>query len=104
MHGTDIFQEGISQSRTRDEKAQGRHVEEWGLGPQGQKSQAGHCHRPVGGPPRGRQGAKEENVISIIVEDVGFEDAKERREVREEDFEQADIEEGWTLALLRGGK
>src|ERR1700750_2621276 len=54
-----IFQEGVGESRPRNEEAQRRRVEERALRPQGQEPQAGHRDRIVGSPRRRRQGAEE---------------------------------------------
>jgi len=55
-----IFQEGVRQSRSRDEETQERHVEERTLGAQGQEPQAGNCDRVVGSAARRQEGAAAE--------------------------------------------
>src|ERR1700733_1618678 len=57
-HGTqstEIFEEGVEHRRTRDEEAQGRHLEERPLRPHGQEPQAGDRDRPFRGAGRGRE-------------------------------------------------
>ena len=58
-HGTKIFEEGLRRRRTRDEEAQGRHIEERPLRQEGQEPQAGDRDRPVRGARRGQEGAEE---------------------------------------------
>ena len=58
-NGTEIFEEGIDRCRTRDEEAQGWHVEKRPFGPQGHEPQAGDCDRTVGGEGQGQEGAEE---------------------------------------------
>jgi hypothetical protein len=69
-HGTEILEEGIGQSRTRDEEAQGRHIEERQIGQEGQESKAGDRDRSVGGEARGKESPSEEE----------FEQEEERQE------------------------
>jgi hypothetical protein len=59
-HGTKILEEGIGQSRTRDEEAQGRHIEERTVRQKGQESQTGNRNRSVGGETRGKKSPSEE--------------------------------------------
>jgi len=69
-HGTKILEEGIGQSRTRDEEAQGRHIEERQIGQEGQEPKAGDRHRSVGGEARGKESPSEKK----------FEQEEERQE------------------------
>jgi len=69
-HGTKILEEGIGQSRTRDEEAQGRHIEERPVRQEGQESQTGNRNRSVGGEARGKESPSEEE----------FEQEEERQE------------------------
>jgi hypothetical protein len=57
--GTQIFEEGIERRQAHDEEAQGWHVEERPLRPQGEEPQTGDRDRIVGGEGQGQEGAEE---------------------------------------------
>src|SRR6188472_4204360 len=59
IHDTQVFQEGFHRRRTRDEEAQGRHLEERSLRQDGQEPQAGDRDRIVRGACQGKEGAEE---------------------------------------------
>src|SRR4051794_25787815 len=71
IHGPQVLQESIRQSRTRDEKAQGRHAEERALRQEGQEPQAGYRNWTFRGA-RGRQEGAEEEVQQKDVEEEEF--------------------------------
>jgi len=58
-HGTEIFEESICQSQTRDEGAQGRDSEERSIRSQGQEPQAGDRHRSFRGESPRSEGPQE---------------------------------------------
>jgi hypothetical protein len=72
-HGTKIFQESIGQGRARDEKAQGRNVEERPVRSQGQEPQAGDRHRSFRGEGGRKEGPEE-----------GLEEEKDRQKAKGE--------------------
>jgi hypothetical protein len=77
LHGKQIREEGLGQSRREHARDEARQVEERPVGQEGDQPQTGHRHRPVGGAARGRQGPVEEVVLEeelfeegILVEEV----------------------------------
>jgi hypothetical protein len=58
-HGTEVFEEGIRQSRARNEKAQGRHFEERPFRPEGQEPQASNRDRSFGSESRRKESPEE---------------------------------------------
>src|SRR5882762_3657997 len=58
-HGTEVFEDGIRQGRSRNEEAQGRYLEERAIGQEGQEPQAGDRDRSFRGEGRGSEGAEE---------------------------------------------
>jgi len=61
-HGTEIFEEGVRQGWTRNEKAKGRDAEERSFGTQGEEPKAGDRNRSVRGPARGKESPSEERL------------------------------------------
>ena len=58
-HGTEVFEDGIRQGRSRNEEAQGWYLEERAIGQEGQEPQAGDRDRSFRGEGRGSEGAEE---------------------------------------------
>jgi hypothetical protein len=81
-HGTKILEEGIGQSRTRDEEAQGRYIEERQVRQEGQESQTGNRNRSVGGKARGKESPSEEEFEQEFKQ--AFEQEVEREFERQE--------------------
>jgi hypothetical protein len=94
-HGTQIFEEGVERRRSRDEKAQGWHIEERPLGQEGQEPQTGDCDRTVGG-----EGERQEGAEEGLEEAEGFEE-KDGEEVEAEGEEVRLCHSGARVARAR---
>lgn len=71
LHGKQIREEGLGQSRREHARDEAGQVEERPLGQEGDEPQAGHRHRPLRGETRRRQGAVEEiELEEVFVEEV----------------------------------
>lgn len=66
-HGTTIFAQCFEGRRARNAQAQTRYAQERKKRKKGEKPQAGHCHRPLGSSPKGKEGPAQGQIAQTAL-------------------------------------